>query len=616
MTALAGIVDFDLPPHLPLRCAAMIAAQRIYGDGAPVAWQAPGVALGKLAHRVLERHVDAPRESPVIVFADARIDNRGEISAALGAPPGLSDAALIGRAIERWGDDAIARLVGEFAIAWWHGARLGLARDFLGQRPLHLVRGPRFVAFASMAKGLHALPGVARAPDLAAVARALANLPMAGAQSFFAGIERVTPGHIVTVDAGGMRSRPCWAPADGPPLASADQARDRFRAIFDEAVAARLHDGGGRVASHLSAGLDSSAVAATAARLLAPGGEVVGFTAVPRGDHDPNAAHAIPDESDLAAETAALYPNMTHVRVAPDEGAFLAMLDRNALLYERPVPNLCNQPWLDAINRAARARDLPIVLSGIMGNLTFSHGGSNALPSLFARREWRRLFDLARALRRRGRRWHGLALEAAWPGRRRPSWRRGAAVPDPLLRPERLASFEEELAEMFDASADARGVRLRALRRVDLGNFAKGALAGWGVDLRDPTADRRLVELTLAMPEEMFVPGGVPRGFARDALADRLPAAITNEFRRGYQAADWNAPLAGQRAAIADAVRDMARSPEVAAVIDTGRLIRLVDAWPARFGDTATAWEYRLRVLPAIAAAHFIRDALAPGARA
>jgi asparagine synthase (glutamine-hydrolysing) len=78
------------------------------------------------------------------------------------------------------------------------------------------------------------------------------------------------------------------------------------------------------------------------------------------------------------------------------------------------------------------------------------------------------------------------------------------------------------------------------MRRVDLGNYNKGMLAGWGLDWRDPTADRRLVEYCLSVPMEQYLGAGERRWLGRRALSDRLPAAVLDAKDRGYQAVDWH----------------------------------------------------------------------------
>ena len=85
------------------------------------------------------------------------------------------------------------------------------------------------------------------------------------------------------------------------------------------------------------------------------------------------------------------------------------------------------------------------------------------------------------------------------------------------------------------------------MRRADTGNYSKGALAGWGVDLRDPTADRRLVEYCLSVPTDQYLKDGVPRALGKRALADRLPEAVINQRFKGYQSADWYEGLTAAR---------------------------------------------------------------------
>jgi asparagine synthase (glutamine-hydrolysing) len=60
-------------------------------------------------------------------------------------------------------------------------------------------------AFASMPKGLHALPEIPYAPDEERIAEFLALMPEYGSKSFFQGIELVEPGQIVTVTPAGIR---------------------------------------------------------------------------------------------------------------------------------------------------------------------------------------------------------------------------------------------------------------------------------------------------------------------------------------------------------------------------------------------------------------------------
>ena len=152
------------------------------------------------------------------LVADVRLDARDELRSELGLTSGevkeLSDAALVMRAIERWQQHAITKLIGDFALILWDSQeeRLVLARDFLGNRPLHFCEATSFLAVASMPKGLHVLPELPRDPDEQSVARFLAMLPEHGRRSFYKRVRRVLPGEIVDFSPAGRSARQYLGP--------------------------------------------------------------------------------------------------------------------------------------------------------------------------------------------------------------------------------------------------------------------------------------------------------------------------------------------------------------------------------------------------------------------
>src|SRR5262249_11712250 len=156
-----------------------------------------------------------------------------------------------------------------------------------------------FFAFASMPKGLHALPDVPYKPDEQRIAEALVLMPDTGTRSFFYGIERVEPGHVAAVSASGLTTWRHWQPAGRRTVfGRTEDYGEALRELLDQAVRCRLR-GVRTVAAELSGGFDSGAVAATAARLLgSAGGRVIAFTVVPRNGYDgPARRNRILDET-------------------------------------------------------------------------------------------------------------------------------------------------------------------------------------------------------------------------------------------------------------------------------------------------------------------------------
>src|SRR4051812_22299262 len=189
MTALAAYWALKERAQRPYAAAERILrGQQIYGLDPSLTIQLGPVALGRRLFSTVPE--DIHDHGPItggdgrwMLTADVRLDTRDELGDTLGISAKesetLCDAALVMRAIERWQEDAFAKLIGDFAIILWdaHDARLLLARDFLGNRPLHYHHNPGFLAVASMPKGLHALGEVPREPDETAAAEFLGMLP-------------------------------------------------------------------------------------------------------------------------------------------------------------------------------------------------------------------------------------------------------------------------------------------------------------------------------------------------------------------------------------------------------------------------------------------------------
>ena len=619
----------------------MLQAQEMFGPHHGAQWDGGQIALGRRLYRSLPEdiHDRGPligRGGDCVLVADLRLDNRDDLTSQLQVSPErartLADADILMAAWERWGLDLFDRLVGDYAFALWEQAaqRLVLARDPLGLRPLHYHRGAGAFAFASMPKGLHALPEIPRAPDEDRVAEFLALLPESGAQSFFKGVERVEAGCVAIVTRAGVTQRRHWQPARKTlKLASADDYAEAMRHHLDQAVRSQLRGAGGEVAARLSSGFDSSAVATSAARILAPeGGKVVAFTAVPREGYagpDPRGRHG--DEGPIAAKTAALYPNMEHVLVRPGGRTPLDTLDRDFHLYDRPVLNLCNNLWVGAINDAARERKLSVMLTGQLGNMSISYDGGTLLPALVGRGRLIRWFrESAAAVRGSDMRWRGALAASFGPYLPAPAWgwlnrtfngREVGIASYSAIRPDLLARLD------LPARAKARGLdldyrprrdgfesRLWVLRRVDLGNYVKGALGGWGIDQRDPTADRRLIEFCLSVPEEQYFANGQSKALARKAFAGRVAPEVIAMRGKGYQAVDWHEGLTAARGAVAEEIARLEDCTPAAAAIDLPRLARLVEDWPDGGWETeAVMSAYRLALLRAVSVGHFLRKA-------
>ncbi|HVV46013.1 MAG TPA: asparagine synthase-related protein, partial [Bryobacteraceae bacterium] len=362
--------------------SAALGALRLSPDSAVACWNDAGVALAVCGDSVL------CRENHLALLLDGRIDNYPEIAAGLGREK-VSGPQLLLHAYLRWGADFPRYVLGDFALALYDARdrRLLLARDAGGYRPLHYwARGEKF-RFASEARGLLAAGDIPLALDERRIAHWLSMLPADPGETFFAGILSVPAGYTLVRERGHIALHRFWEPEKIPLLRLRDprEYAEGLRCVLRKAVEHRIPPSG-RCGSHLSGGLDSSSITATAAQLLARrGARLTAFTAVPAVPMDDSLfPGCFCDESSHAAATVALYPDADHVLIPANAYGVFEILDGMSSAAECPQLNPWNSIWIYAICREARRRGLDVLLTGANGNFTISWDGRGALPALVA----------------------------------------------------------------------------------------------------------------------------------------------------------------------------------------------------------------------------------------
>ena len=613
------------------------ASNLIAGDALP--GKAHRVALG---HRLLKitaedeleaqplavySHSTQEKDATVWLVADARIDNRAQLAAELGIPAseaaGMADSAFIVRAWLRWGQECVDHLAGSFAFAVWdaQAERFFLARDHAGDRPLYYCKTADFFAFATTARAVRSCPGVSSELDERQLARDLIGLPPEFSRTRFREVQAIAPGHCLAVGREGAEQRRYWRIDSLRPVRFArdEEYVEAFLEIFDEAVRCRLRTTGG-VATELSAGLDSGAVAATAARLLADsGGTIAAYTAVPCAEFSGIVPPGlIGDEGPYAAEVAALYPNMTHICVDASGSDMLRELARIFPLLDLPDAAALNNVWSNLILDRAAASGVKVMLSGALGNFAFSYSGEELPRETFRSGRWLATLRQAWRLRRMG---ISSGRDAAsltilgvlpWVLRRRV---------DPLVRAVNVdwSAIRAERARELDAAGQFRRYRFTHTSKLphlmetqfqqnQYGDYNAATSAGWGIETRDPTADKRVFEFCAAIPQEQFVAGGVGRSLARRAMRGRLPDATLRRKEKGTQAADWYESLSRIRGELAAELALQAQSAGARRLIDLERLREAVDDWPRTAREAALKDELYQSAIPrGMAVGYFIR---------
>ena len=464
-----------------------------------------------------------------VVIGQVRIDARAALLDGLepvvrSVGVELPDVHLFAHAWSTWGSGALERVLGEFSVVVHdrESRDTMLVRDPFGVRMLfYHASGRRLIASNTLEAVLAA--GVSRELD----ADAIADFIAAGANedpatTSFRAVRRVPSGHWLRLRADAAPELVRYWSIPTPPI---DRSRDsdaivgEFRALLGDAVRDRIR--APRLTVFMSGGLDSTTLAAIAAREIGDPARVVARTA-----HLPSLAPS--DDATRARKTAAAL-GVVHVLSNVDDYGY-----REGTEHPLPrTPEPYDDPDLIALHDELRAASAhaPVAFWGedpdaflAPPHLRDLLRGSSA-PRL--------ALDVAAYAWRHGARPH-LAVRDLLRGRQS-----GAVAPEEAdgsvwLREELRRRRADRLAGREDP---AHRTRSEAARRLDPWHwqpFLESLDAGFHgvpIDVRLPFLDLRLIRFALAAPP---IPWMQRKHLLREAARGLIPEEVRTAPKRGH----------------------------------------------------------------------------------
>lgn len=567
-------------------------------QGLPVAGMANGVLLCDGHAAPGQDLVRTPDGSVVLLYGF--IENRARWRSELDVrAPG--DAAIYAAAYARWGEDADQHLTGEYAtiLVEPNGRRIRLARSPVKSPALYYRHDPERLIATTAVQAIFSTGEIPRELDEQKIADTLYLNYREERRSWFQGVTRLPRGSRAWITPDGVQETCYYSIRDIAPIRFKRDSDyvEAANALFREAVAAAL-EGFSQPAVSLSGGFDSQAVAAYA-MLARPEQSLLSFTFVPIPDWTSPDRSALTNERPHVEALAAMYPQLVPHWVdtsGRDSSYHQLDLFGTAMIAPRNAENL---HWMHQVAKDARQAGADVLLTGAMGNRTFSFAGSGHLQDLLRRG---RLATLARELVKAGplsslpKRILREAVLPFVPAGAEHWIRRqfGKAAAPPLeswspLNPDFAREYrvEERAAEMGFDTTFRPITRVLDFREAIMGNAASeggdlhvGLDRLHGIPSRDPTAYRPLFEFCLGIPLDQYLRDGRKRWLARRLLRDKVPAVVLDESRRGRQAADWPRRMRERRDELLAELEWISSDPLVSRYLDIKRLRTALEQLP------------------------------------
>lgn len=483
-----------------------------------------------------------------------RLDNRDELLVLFNIPSTewaqIPDSTLALRAYEHWGHDFAKHLAGDWAIAILNNSsqKLILARDATGMGTIFYAHQGGKFAFSANPKALLTLPWVDSSPNIDDIWGYTSIFGVLDPEmSFFKGVKVLLPASILSFSGETIQLRKYWQLSTDKRLVLKDdrEYREAFLHEYERAVACRLRCTSS-VGATLSGGLDSGSVVALAARQLKEKGlRLTTFSSVPAYDPSPNTPKGrTGDESPYIEALAALSGNIDLNLLSCSTSSLARSIQEVVDTTCQPQHAACHAYWLIELVRTAKKNGADVLLTGQGGNGSVSWAGSGDLKEYFDPRHLLRFLLWFAGHKRPAAK---MLVKNLLPASIWQKMSKQVTLEDILsLSPLRQSIIDhQKLAAGWKQYQQTRHLSSARTRRglveITIAHANKHwALHGHsaGIEIRDPTQDKKLLELLFSFPEEQYLAKGESRRLIRQTMKSILPDKTLFAREKGLQSAD------------------------------------------------------------------------------
>lgn len=301
----------------------------------------------------------------------------------------------------------------------------------------------------------------------------------------------------------------------------------------------------------LSSGLDSSTVACIAAQKLATTGQTLrSYTSVPLQEYQGNAnTFFITNERPGVEKICAAYPNILPTYVDCNGKNSIDELYRIISSLGIPSKSMQNLVWLDEIYERASQNNCKLMLKGQYGNSTISYGNVMSVAyQQLSKFHIRRAYLTLKNFCQENRVSRKLAIKTFFSYyferfiSANPS--QDSVASKELLKKYNLFTQLKKNAEHsggtnMDSWQERKNFLFFPQGLAQLSMYDTLFGLQYGLLIRDPLKDKRLIELCCCLPITCCISGNVERAMVRTYMKDIVPQSIRlNIHQRGLQSAD------------------------------------------------------------------------------
>lgn len=476
------------------------------------------------------------RQNNLVITMDARLDNREELAEKLDLPDRpleqVTDSDFILAAYQKWGEECPKQIIGDFSFVIWDEKKKQLfcARDHLGIRPFyyHHPYDDHF-AFSSEIDSLLAIKEIPIEENPEAIASFVCRTTVGYDQTMYKDIMRLPMGSWMVLKDGSLHIERYWQPEKIKPnkQITFQEASKKVKKLFDEAVSARLRSYG-EIGCELSGGIDSSSVICTAAK-LSPEKKIIPFS-LRYGDYDCDEGQYIDEVTKkLGVDTISIRVDEMDYTDQYDMG-FNYRINKHWPLY---VTFTQSFPLVEKM----RERGVRVLLTGQGGDHLFE-GSIDMITDFFTTYQFGKLFRELKQYKSLRKAIIHFLISPFLPAKIKKSLKKILVFLRIMKEGDKGTLFnEEKCIKPYDITDDKQ-FHSRAFKN-DIVSIASNMYAMWidsfsycffeqhyGVEVRHPFFDVRLVEFVLSLPPEYKLRERIGKVVLRESMKGVLPEKV------------------------------------------------------------------------------------------
>ncbi|MCR4902023.1 MAG: hypothetical protein K6A23_04130 [Butyrivibrio sp.] len=505
--------------------------------------------------------------------ADCFLDNRDDLieelncielntKATLHINENTPDGMLIYLSYLAWGKDMCDHLLGVFSFAIYNYKTNSfyLFTDHVSDRCIHYYQKDNTIYFSTIISPIQAANNfniqVSEKYITACESNMTADMVIFPGLTPFEGIYQLLAGCFLTADftLGKVHYETIryYDPVKNvKPLKLSDsEYKELFLKTYSKCVTGTLRSAN-KTGAFLSSGLDSSSVAALAlAELKKKGESLYSYTSVPSKGYTQKDGLRLEDESSPVQEFCEHFDNIVPTFLSCEGKSALTEMEHLVNLLNTPLKYSINCVWIEEIYKQAALDGCRVILKGQHGNCTVSFGG--LIPRIWSELTHFHFMEAIKQYRSFSHNFHvnrKMFLNAFFSDISAfiaPKYDFNHAISKTvLMKKYDIYNTVQKHGKLYGNE----NIFTEKQRRnsIYLTNSFQQISNGHvffelenGLISRDPTKDKRMIELCMAMPIRCFSDGKYERRLISDFMKDIVPDVIIKHmYHRGIQSADY-----------------------------------------------------------------------------